>query len=946
MVSLEEIHKRFRLVSNEVGKVIVGQDEVVEQIQAALLCNGHAVLEGYPGLAKTLLVKTIANIIDLRFSRIQCTPDLLPSDVTGTYIIDESKGKKEFKFQPGPVFANIVLADEVNRATPKSHSAILEAMQERQVTVGNSTYKLEEPFFVLATMNPIEQEGSLTLDQDVFIDGQLKKGNELLDYAVKSNVQPIKQGNFSFYKLPNSYTYSLNENGKLEKTDCHLYTIPYNDEIIKLKTRTGREVKVSKNHPFLVNDHGEIKWKKAEQLVEGDYLVSISKLIDEKTTVELMSHLQVLCELSKEYRVFYYEDYLKLKEITNNFIDFKNLNGKDFDNLRIVNKLEIKEIAKELEFDKKEYWQLIRFLRRPTENRFVHEKLSKYFINKRLILNEPIDFIDSLRPISIKRFNADRDIAFFLAFILSDGGSIGAIYAAQKNYPKAFDRFVEILNNKIGVGTSYLAEDITGCKHVSKSSRPFVKYLCLRFGLKEKNHKTAGIPSWIVELPSELRREFLKTFICLEGCIRDNRVRFSQANKDNINILSYMLLKEGIISWFSEKMRNGGKDYVVKIQGEDFLNYLLKIGWLDDETRTYWLEQAKDGKYSPFRVIPAPRELVLKLVDLLGINSFHTYKNRKNFVSRDWYCGYKAIKQGRENITLDMFRLMLDGLEKEIELRKNIQSNLMDQKDVRNTAVSCGLSIEEISHIIGISHSAVWNYYETGNSRSSQQIINCVKNEFTTRITEAKSILNYLKKLVQEEVVYDMVENLSYEHYEGLIFGLTVPGLQNYIGGYGANGIHHNTFVLSEAQVDRFLFKIKVGYPKLEEELEIVSRYSEVNPDEIKLRKIFDKNDLIQLQGIVKQIPLANDIKKYAVDIVNSTRNKKELIEYGASPRASIALIMAAKARALMNGRKYVSKEDVNAMALPVLRHRIILSFEAERQNMNEDDVIKALMKK
>src|SRR3989344_2571719 len=165
MVSLEEIHKRFRLVSNEVGKVIVGQDEVVEQIQAALLCNGHAVLEGYPGLAKTLLVKTIANIIDLRFSRIQCTPDLLPSDVTGTYIIDESKGKKEFKFQPGPVFANIVLADEVNRATPKSHSAILEAMQERQVTVGNSTYKLEEPFFVLATMNPIEQEGTFNLSE-------------------------------------------------------------------------------------------------------------------------------------------------------------------------------------------------------------------------------------------------------------------------------------------------------------------------------------------------------------------------------------------------------------------------------------------------------------------------------------------------------------------------------------------------------------------------------------------------------------------------------------------------------------------------------------------------------------------------------------------------------------------------------------------------------------
>lgn len=165
MVSVEEIHKRFKAVSAEVNKVVIGQEDVIEQMQIALLCNGHALLEGYPGLAKTLLVKTMANILDLRFSRIQGTPDLLPSDITGTYIIDESKGKKEFKFQPGPIFANIVLVDEVNRATPKTHSSLLEAMQEKQVTIGNSTYKLEEPFFVLATMNPIEMEGTFVLSE-------------------------------------------------------------------------------------------------------------------------------------------------------------------------------------------------------------------------------------------------------------------------------------------------------------------------------------------------------------------------------------------------------------------------------------------------------------------------------------------------------------------------------------------------------------------------------------------------------------------------------------------------------------------------------------------------------------------------------------------------------------------------------------------------------------
>ncbi|MBS3168151.1 MoxR family ATPase [Candidatus Woesearchaeota archaeon] len=165
MVGMDEIKKKFDTVFSEINKVIVGQEDVVEQTLIALLCNGHVYLEGYPGLAKTLLVRTLANIMDLKFSRIQGTPDLLPSDITGTYVIDESKGKKMFKFQNGPIFSNVVLVDEVNRATPKTHSSILEAMQEHQVTVGNETYKLEKPFFVLATGNPIEQEGVFRLSE-------------------------------------------------------------------------------------------------------------------------------------------------------------------------------------------------------------------------------------------------------------------------------------------------------------------------------------------------------------------------------------------------------------------------------------------------------------------------------------------------------------------------------------------------------------------------------------------------------------------------------------------------------------------------------------------------------------------------------------------------------------------------------------------------------------
>lgn len=151
----------------EIAKVIVGQDQVVEHLLIALLAKGHCLLVGVPGLAKTLLIKTLSKALDLKFSRIQFTPDLMPSDITGTEIIEEnvSTGGKSFKFIHGPVFANIILADEINRTPPKTQAALLESMQEHHVTAAGHTYTLEEPFFVLATQNPIEQEGTYPLPE-------------------------------------------------------------------------------------------------------------------------------------------------------------------------------------------------------------------------------------------------------------------------------------------------------------------------------------------------------------------------------------------------------------------------------------------------------------------------------------------------------------------------------------------------------------------------------------------------------------------------------------------------------------------------------------------------------------------------------------------------------------------------------------------------------------
>jgi hypothetical protein len=194
---LQQAHDR--LIA-EIGKVIVGQKGIIAELLISLLARGHCLLVGVPGLAKTLLISTLARVLDLKFSRIQFTPDLMPSDITGTEIIEEntSTGHKAFKFVKGPVFANIVLADEINRTPPKTQAALLQAMQEHEVTAAGTTYHLEEPFFVLATQNPIEQEGTYPLPE-----AQLDRFmfNLWVDYPSKAEEVAIVNATTSAYIL-------------------------------------------------------------------------------------------------------------------------------------------------------------------------------------------------------------------------------------------------------------------------------------------------------------------------------------------------------------------------------------------------------------------------------------------------------------------------------------------------------------------------------------------------------------------------------------------------------------------------------------------------------------------------------------------------------------------------------------------------------------------------
>jgi len=198
VAEVDRLHNAYQHLCQELGKVVVGQQQVIEQLLIAMFAGGHCLLVGVPGLAKTLLVRTLAETLSLEFNRIQFTPDLMPADITGTEVIQENRvsGERSFRFLPGPVFANVVLADEINRTPPKTQAALLEAMQEQQVTVGGERHLLPKPFFVLATQNPIEQEGTYPLPE-----AQLDRFmfEVLIDYpAEEDELQIIKQTTADF----------------------------------------------------------------------------------------------------------------------------------------------------------------------------------------------------------------------------------------------------------------------------------------------------------------------------------------------------------------------------------------------------------------------------------------------------------------------------------------------------------------------------------------------------------------------------------------------------------------------------------------------------------------------------------------------------------------------------------------------------------------------------
>ncbi len=244
MEVLNKLKESQSKLYSELSKVIIGQNEIIEHMFIALLCRGHVLLEGVPGLAKTLLIKCLANGLDLKFNRIQFTPDLMPSDITGTEIIQQNQetGERSFSFHKGPVFSNIVLADEINRTPPKTQAALLQAMQEKKITAAGNTYDLEQPFFVLATQNPIEQEGTYPLPE-----AQLDRFmfNLLIDYPSREEeLQVVKNHNT---QSANSINSTISSQDLKEFQDL-VEQVPVSDNVVEYVVDLVKKTRPSDNN--------------------------------------------------------------------------------------------------------------------------------------------------------------------------------------------------------------------------------------------------------------------------------------------------------------------------------------------------------------------------------------------------------------------------------------------------------------------------------------------------------------------------------------------------------------------------------------------------------------------------------------------------------------------------------------------------------------------------
>ncbi|MEF8841393.1 MAG: LAGLIDADG family homing endonuclease [Haloarculaceae archaeon] len=736
------------------------------------------------------------------------------------------------------------------------------------------------------------------------MDGRLWRAGDALEYARKHGDLVHEDGDTRMYDAGGT-TRTLGPDGELRETPCTVYEVDYEGETYEVETKTGRTVRVSADHPFLVNRAGAIRWVKARDLDEDDHLVAPREM--DLPEEPFPSHGEALERLGTE-QGHHVVGRDRVTTLLERFGRGEPLSPDEVDDLRVAADLTKRELANRAGVS---YDRTLNHLSEAENG--AGEALCDAL---RGVDIDAGDHVESRARHRIDDELTDAEAGLLVGFVLAEGHVTDAsVSVRQKNLPDLLDRWIEIVE-RVGLDVR-VREDGTG-REATVDSKPFVDYLAERYHLRE--------PERLLSAPEPFKRPFLETFLLTESHYdtERRRVTFVQTDRTLTNLVAHLLLGEGIVPWLYER----DDRFEVRIQREDVARYLDLFERRGEEPDAETFESAH-------RTTPLPAEALERVVDRLGM------KHESPLSERDWYNSYRWLGERRDRMATGHFESFLADAERTLAERqgRDLRTSIVD--DLGDLARACGLSLTDVVEGSGLAKHRVRGAYESEDRPG--EVVSYVVDEYTDRVDEAAELTEYLRGLVDGDVFYDRVTSIERGSYEGPVVGLSVPGTHNYLAGFGACGINHNTYALPEAQSDRFLLKILVDYPSLEEEIEVVDRYTTRLDRSIPVETVLSRPELRAAQELTREVPIAEDIRTRAVELVRETRNADH-IEYGASPRASMALVVTAKARALLAGRAYVSEADIEAMAKPVLRHRIIVDFRAEREGMTPDDAVEELL--
>ncbi len=846
----KEILKLVKQIEDEMAKIVVGQKEIIRGVIGAILCNGHVLLEGVPGIAKTLVVKAMAKIMGCDMKRIQFTVDLLPTDITGIMSYSPEKG---FAVVKGPVFTNFLLADEINRSPPKC------VLGDTPVILAN---------------------------------GQVIEIKEIIkDYSGESR----KEGNEEWIKLKKPLrlmALDLNDYKIKPEEVSYLYKQKTRNSYFDVELKSGRKIKTSPVHPFFTLKNGKVQMINAEELKEGDCVLTPRKL-----NIIPVNKLNYNLEAIKNS-----------EEVLNEIKRRKELYAK-IQNLKNSG-LEKKQIAENICLEASD----------PLFNTFLGSKPEYLELDENRFFSKSKQF-GQVSSVKMPE-KVTKELAQFMAILISEGCINNNCFYLTMKEPEVPSLFIKLLDELFGIKANLLFDNTRSQYRVAFRSDALVLLLKAIGFNPDLKSKDKEIPGFIMKANDENIKEFLKLYYEGDGCVSRDCVKVTTKSKKIANNLSYLLLRLGFVAKINRDLSKTfigdykyyRKFYNLRLYGSELSEFYKKIKFFTEEKNEKLYSLIKNSCGEKTDLIPGMHEMIRAIRKLSGIT-------HKEFFSQ---AGMHAWNLENPNNSLMHSRYRLGKISKLL----SVNNYLIEQLD---KIVESDFYCDFVKKAEKIEPDKDYWLYDFS------------MKENHSFIAGFGGIISHNTQSALLEAMQENAVSIARKTYP-LPRPFFVMATENPIEVSGV-------YSLPEAQMDRFLFKLLMTYPTTEEETAILTTNISLNNfEDYDLEKVLSPAKIIELQKKTKKVFSSDEIKNYIVRIVEETRSKdfeySKYVSYGASPRAAISIYIASKAEAMINGRSYVLPKDVRAVACSVIRHRIILNYEAEADKITPDMIVEKILDK